>query len=231
MAASLIHHVASKMLPRAYCMSEWAVQETQYFHLAADYVRSNLAISRSEPLVEDESIEALASLSRFSLTEVVTMLCSPPMFSQVHRRLADRTAELARGCMGDFAAYRGFVPYIMPLCIELLGHRRNATRVGPDGVGSVHAELMRSLPLVREWEAAGDRGAQLRLRLGDVRAGPVREFLDACHDRRRLCRRKRSGTRLVYEFNPTQLNELLSVDNSNAQADSEEDKPKSRAQE
>ena len=64
-------HGSVSRSPRRLCNAakpacQWAVQESQYFHLAADYVRSKISISRCDPLVEDESIEALAPLSRFS---------------------------------------------------------------------------------------------------------------------------------------------------------------------
>jgi hypothetical protein len=195
-------------------MCEWAVQESQYFHLAADYVRSKLSISRSEPLVEDETLEALAPLSRFSLTEVVTLLCAPTVFQSIQAQLADRTAELAKGYMIDFENYRGFVPHILPLCIQLLGRRRGSMLAGPTAIGSVNAELLMSLPLVREWEAAKDPTAQLCLQLGDVRNGTTRTFLEACSIGRTLCQLKRRGTKLVFEFNPRELADLLNADNS-----------------
>eukprot|EP00966_Prymnesium_polylepis_P137496 3177408-Prymnesium_polylepis.1 len=98
------------MVPRACMVCEWATNDTQFFHLAADLVRFKSALKLADVLVEDEIDEALSMFAKFSLSEVVTLLCSPVLRMQAPR-LANRTAELAKPWRNDFESYRAFLPH------------------------------------------------------------------------------------------------------------------------
>lgn len=209
LASELTHRACVAYVVRASQLLEWARQQVKPAQLLLAFLRAQKQLEESGPFIEDELAEAIARMSRFSVREVATVVGQK--FEELESRIVDRVIG-GLPAVWRSRLYADFLPHVLPATLFRFWISRGASPLtsARRSLQSQQAELLFTLPLVREWQECPLH--DLDITHDDVKGNqPALDFLKQCVSIRRLVRQRRLGTRMVFTVCARDLSLLLST--------------------
>lgn len=222
LSSQLVDPIVTAAVFQTHVVAEMLVQKRNSYALGQRLLGFAENVSDAQSHLSDEVACACCELSRFSAHEILAVFhMRSPVLPLVMRDLSIRTRALLKDMGNPMPPeYTAFASDALAIALPVIRDRRQSAGISLSTRTNPIADLLRTVPKVREWTPL--KGA-LWLHIEDLkRAAPMlKAVLKVLHERKALVEWKRpyihgSGgrakhTKLVYVFDTAQLVELLRV--------------------
>ena len=220
LSSRLVDPIVTAAVFQTRVVAEMLVQKRNSYALGQRLLGFAENVSDGQSHLSDEVGHACCELSRFSAHEILAVFhMRSPVLPLVMRDLGIRTRELLSS-MGQPmpSEYTAFASDALAIALPVVRDRRQSAGVAPTTRTNPIADLLRTVPKVREWTPLQ---GQLWLHMEDLkRAAPVlKGVLQLMHERKALVQWKRPYIRgsvgrskhpkLAFVFDTAQLVALL----------------------